>query len=304
MDFGLIIHGGAWNIPDKLVDDHIQGMRNALQIGYPMLETGKDALDVVEKVIAHLEDAPTFDAGTGSFLNAIGEIEMDAIIATNNHNLGAVAALQNIRHPIHVARAILEHNGPVMLVGQGAHLFASQQGFEECKPTDLLVGRELERYHKIKNDPQFTPKNAFSKSGSGTVGAVALDKTGNIAVAVSTGGTPKKPPGRVGDTPLFGAGAYVDPESVGVAATGYGEDLIQTLISKRVTEYAQHTQSLQKATSKAIKHLTSSINGHGGVIALGSEEIGLSWNTPRMAYGIHTSNSAPIVGIEKNKKLD
>lgn len=302
MDYGLIIHGGAWDIPDEKVEDHLAGMEDALSIGHQALAREASALDVVEKVIACLEDDPTFDAGRGSFLNATGEIEMDAIIASDDYQIGAVAALQNIRHPVKVARTLLEEKGPVVLAGKGANLFASQRGFKECEPQELLVGRELERYHKFKNDPKFSPRDAFQRTSHGTVGAVALDSQGKVAVAVSTGGTPKKPPGRIGDTPLFGSGAYIEPDSLGVAATGYGEDLIKALISKRTFEYCGASDSIQQGIEKAIDYLSQAVDGLGGVIVLGEEGFGLDWNTPRMAFGLQINDGEAIVGIEKEDK--
>lgn len=303
MKSGIIVHGGAWDIPDDLVADHLSGIENAISYGHKLIERGEKALDIVEKVIILLEDDPTFDAGKGSFLNAIGEVEMDAIIADDQYNIGAIAALQNIKNPIKVARKVLDNKGPVLLAGKGANLFAQQQGFQSIKPTDLLVGRELTRYEKLKESPSFIPKDAFKRKGSGTVGTVVLDNKGRGAVAVSTGGTPKKAPSRVGDTPLFGAGAYIQPNSIGVAATGYGEDLIKTLISKSVHQYYQETQSVQVSTNKAIEYLTTSIKGLGGVIALGKKGFGLAWNTPRMAFGVQTDEQEAFVGIEhKDKK--
>ncbi len=299
MKYGLIVHGGAWAIPDEAVDDHLVGMNRAIDVGFSMLEKGGfTALDVVEAVVAYLEDDPTFDAGRGSFLNSIGEVEMDAIIVSDGNRLGAVAAIQNVKNPVKVARQVLENNGPVLLVGKGANLFATHIGLEACPPEELLVGRELERYLKLKKNKIFVPKDAFRHPSRGTVGAVALDRQGQLAVAVSTGGTPKKLPGRVGDTPLFGAGAYVEENAIGVAATGYGEDLIKTLISKTTVEIFKAGYSPQRAVELAVDRLKI-INGLGGVIALGKSGIGLAWNTPRMAYGFQTNTHPKTVGIEK-----
>ncbi len=304
MKSGIIVHGGAWDIPDDAVHNHLSGMEHAIKLGNKLIEKGEKALDIVEAVIVFLENDPTFDAGKGSFLNAIGEVEMDSIIADDQYNIGAVAALQNIKNPVKVARRVLDNNGPVLLMGKGANLFAQQQGFELVEPTNLLVGRELDRYEKLKTKRDFLPKDAFRGKSKGTVGTVIMDKKGNVAVAVSTGGTPKKAPSRVGDTPLFGAGAYIEPDSIGVAATGYGEDLIKTLISRRVHQYYEETNDVKVATNKAIKHLTESVNGLGGVIALGQEGFGLAWNTPRMAFGVQTDEQDIFVGIEHEDKKE
>ncbi|MFX0094878.1 MAG: isoaspartyl peptidase/L-asparaginase [Candidatus Hodarchaeota archaeon] len=299
MEYGLVIHGGAWAIPDEAVSDHLIGMKKAVDLGFPMLEKGGSALDVVEAVVAYLEDNPTYDAGRGSFLNSIGEVEMDAIIATDDYQLGSVAAIQNIRNPVKVARRLLDTKGPVFLTGKGANLFASEMGFATCLPEDLLVGRELERYYELKKKKDFVPKDAFRHPNRGTVGAVVLDKRKRLAVAVSTGGTPKKAPGRVGDSPLFGAGAYLEKNVIGVAATGYGEDLIRILMSKLTVELFKTGNSPQKATELAINYLGTSVNGLGGIIALGTAGIGIAWNTPRMAFGFQTDSHPKQVGIEK-----
>jgi len=302
MKYGIIIHGGAWDIPDELVDNHLNGINNALELGYSLLEDNSNAIDIAEKVIVLLENDPTFDAGKGSFLNALGNVEMDAIIATDNYKIGSVAALNNYPNPIKIARAIYDFDGPVMLVGEGAKIFAEQFGFQQCKIEDLLVGRELKRYLKLKNDNSFVPKDAFKQKTRGTVGTVVLDKRGRIAVAVSTGGTPKKPPGRVGDTPLFGAGAYVEKNKLGVAATGYGEDLIKVLISRRVLDFYDRGYNPLESTEQAISFLSKSVKGLGGVITLGKEGLGLAFNTPRMAFGVQTDEIKSFIGINQKDR--
>ena len=190
----------------------------------------------------------------------------------------------------------------MILIGKGANIFAKQQGFCETDPTELLTGRELERYHQIKNDPNFIPKVAFSGKGHGTVGCVAMDKKGRVAVAVSTGGTVMKPPGRVGDTPIFGSGAYINPKGLGVAATGYGEDLIRCMISHSVYEYSLNSSSIQQATELAIDNMYKTVQGFGGVIALGKKGFGLQWNTPRMAFSVQTDTFSAFEGIEYSDK--
>ncbi|MHA1114817.1 MAG: isoaspartyl peptidase/L-asparaginase [Candidatus Heimdallarchaeaceae archaeon] len=302
MKYGIIIHGGAWDIPNNFVDNHLDGINNALKLGYSLLEDNNNAIDIAEKVVVLLENDPTFDAGKGSFLNALGKVEMDAIIATDDYKIGSVAALNNYPNPIKIARAIYDFDGAVMLVGEGAKIFAEQLGFQQCKVEDLLVGRELERYLKIKKDATFVPKDAFRRKTRGTVGAVVLDKKGRMAVAVSTGGTPKKPPGRVGDTPLFGAGAYIEKDKLGVAATGYGEDLIKALISKRVLDFFDRGLSPLESTEQAISFLSKNVQGLGGVIALGKKGVGLAFNTPRMAFGVQTDEIDSFIGINQKDK--
>lgn len=207
LKFGVIIHGGAWDIPDDAVNDHLKGVSYACNLAWSHLNNGGSALNAVEKAVTSLEDDSTFDAGRGSFVNQLGEVEMDAIIATADHKLGSVCAIQNVKNPIKVARLVMEKSKHVMLVGKGATSFAREHGIDSVTPEDLLVGRELERYHKIKIIDNYEPKDSFKHKrdkgqGMGTVGAVCLDKNGDLAIGVSTGGTPFKKPGRVGDTPL------------------------------------------------------------------------------------------------------
>ncbi|MCK5346843.1 MAG: isoaspartyl peptidase/L-asparaginase, partial [Candidatus Heimdallarchaeota archaeon] len=191
------------------------------------------------------EDDPTFDAGKGSFVNKKGEVEMDAIIATDDHKLGSVCAVQKVRNPIKLARLVMEKTKHVMLAGEGAYLFAKKEKLELCTPEELLVGRELERYYEIKGLKTFESKESFRSdspdvdektNGMGTVGCVCLDKKGAIIIAVSTGGTPYKMAGRVGDSPLWGAGGYVEPIG-GAVATGFGEDLIRILATRQTVDY-------------------------------------------------------------------
>ena len=193
-----------------------------------------------------------------SFLNAAGEVEMDAIIATEDMKVGAVASVQCVKNPIALARCVRDRTKNVLVVGVGASLLADECGLERCKTEDLLVGRERERHEELKKNPSYFEKTAFGDggvnistvqakkgerrkghtNGMGTVGVVARDRQGVLAVGVSTGGTPKKKVGRVGDSPLWGSGAYVR-KGEGVAATGYGEDLIRMLICREAADCIQ-----------------------------------------------------------------
>ena len=304
MKFGLIIHGGAWNIPDDVVQDHRHGVFEACSLGHTLLANGKDALDVVDACVTLMEDNPTFDAGKGSFLNYIGEIEMDAIIATDELKIGSVCAIRNVKNPIKVARLLLETSKHVMLVGNGALQFAKEHGVSELSPEELLVGRELQRYLSLIKKTAVEIKDSFritdpKQNGMGTVGCVCMDKKGHLAVGVSTGGTPFKQPGRVGDTPLWGAGGYVEPMA-GSAATGYGEDLIRVLATRQAVDYVKAGYHPQEAANLVIKDL-SNIGGYGGIILLSRDRVGLAFNTPRMAYAYQLDNETMHVGINTNE---
>jgi beta-aspartyl-peptidase (threonine type) len=250
-----------------------------------------------------MEEDETFDAGRGSFLNEAGEVELDAaIMSGRNLRAGAVAAVQNVRNPITLARAVMEKSEHVLLVGKGALRFAREHGVPTCKADDLIVLREIDRWRAAQGDGPRSAKEAFRKAGTAadTVGAVAMDRGGNLAAGTSTGGTPNKPPGRVGDSPLIGCGTYADNESGAVSTTGWGESLIRVVMAKTVTELmVRFGGDPAAAAEEALRVLVRKTGGYGGVIALSRRgEVGMSFNTPRMARAyITTGMSAPFVAV-------
>jgi beta-aspartyl-peptidase (threonine type) len=281
----LIVHGGAWNIPDDQSAAHLAGVCRAVSSVFPDLQSGLSALDAVEQAVNLLEADETFDAGRGAFLNARGEIELDAIICDGARmDFGAVAAVQNLLHPVSLARAVMTRSEHCFLVGKGAREFAGEMGFAEVPTSTLLTAREREFYEQIKNDPTFHTRLPFEASPMGTVGAVALDQYGNLAAATSTGGTPRKRPGRVGDTAVFGAGAYADNTSGAASATGWGESILRALLSKSTCDLMP-SHSAQEAATMAIQRLQQRVDGVGGIIAISpTGKYGLAHNTPKMAF--------------------
>jgi beta-aspartyl-peptidase (threonine type) len=281
----FIVHGGAWDIPDNEVPGHLNGCRVAAQIGWAILQNGGSALDAVEAAIRSLEDDPAFDAGKGAWLNSAGEVELDAIImdgATLNN--GAVAAVQHVRNPITVARLVMERTSHSLLTGLGAEHFAQAQGIDLCDESELLTGQELERWRIIKAQKDFSVREAFGGKPHGTVGAVARDRSGHLAAGTSTGGTPNKLQGRVGDSPLIGCGCYADDLSAGVSATGWGESIMKVVLSKAVCDFVAQGLDAQRAAERAIGVLADRAQGLGGLIVIDrSGQIGVSFNTPRMA---------------------
>jgi L-asparaginase / beta-aspartyl-peptidase len=283
----FIVQGGAWDIPDHEVDGHLNGCRVAAQIGWSILKRGGSALDAVEAAIRSLEDDPAFDAGKGAWLNSAGEVELDAILmdgATLNN--GAVAAIQHVRNPISVARLVMEHTSHALLTGLGAEHFAQTQGVPLCDESELLTGQELERWKAIKAQQDFKVEVAFGGSSHprGTVGAAAFDVYGHLAAGTSTGGTPNKLQGRVGDSPLIGCGCYADDFSAGASATGWGESIMKVVLCKTVCDFVAQGNGAQSAAEKAIGVLTARAHGLGGVIVIDrTGRIGLAFNTPRMA---------------------
>lgn len=299
----LIIHGGAWNIPESQIEDHIKGIERCLSITYPKLQKGATALDAVETAINLLELDPTYDAGRGAFLNEEGEIELDAIIMDGkNLDFGAVAALQNILHPVSVARKVMEKTDHTLLVGQGALAFAKKMKFQEEVPTTLLTDREIEYYNAIKKNPNFKSHHPFGNSPSDTVGAVALDQNGNLAVATSTGGTPRKLAGRVGDSPIPGAGAYADNTIGAVSATGWGESIMKVCLSKTVIDLLP-SHPAKIAAQKGIQLLQEKVNGLGGIIGISAAGNYLfAHNTPKMAFGLIDDMGQIVARIKVDEK--
>lgn len=277
----LIVHGGAWDIPEVERDLCLNGCRNATQAGWAILQNGGSVLEAVEAAVHVLEDDPIFEAGIGSCLNADGDIEMDAIIMDGaTLNTGAVAALRRTRYPITVARLVMERTQHTFLVGAGAEAFARAHGIPEFPQDNLITAHERERWRQAKESPTETHRD-FSHD---TVGAVALDANGHLAVATSTGGTANKLPGRVGDSPLIGSGAYADDQSGAASATGWGESLMKIVISKTACDLIATGCTAQQAADAAIKRLAERVNGLGGLIVLDPQgNVGCAYNTPYMA---------------------
>lgn len=295
----LIVHGGAWNIPEEYWDAHLQGVEKAVAEIYPKLQEGLNALDAVEQAVNILEEDPTFDAGCGAFLNEIGEVELDAIIMDGQTlDFGAVAALQNILHPVSVARKVMEKTEHSILVGNGALDFAKKIGFAEIAPEALLTERELVFFKKIKNDQQFLTHLPFSADlPSDTVGAVAMDENGNLAVATSTGGTARKLRGRVGDSPIIGSGAYADNLTGAVSTTGWGESIMKVVLSKTVCDLFNFHPPM-KAAQVGIDILHHRVNGLGGLIGINKHgAYSFAYNTPKMAMAYASENGKVFKSI-------
>jgi beta-aspartyl-peptidase (threonine type) len=239
LTFALAIHGGAWNIPDDAVDAHRRGLAPPLLAGYEALRKGASALDAVELAVRMLEDDPVYNAGRGSHLNAAGELEMDAsIMEGTRRRAGAVAAIDGVKHPVSVARRVMEDSPHVLLVGRGAKQFARRAGVELCTTRSLLVGRERERFEKIRAGDRSLVAAEFSPRARphGTVGAVARDRKGRVAAATSTGGTQDKAPGRVGDSAIPGSGTYADDRRGAASCTGWGEPILRAALAKTAVD--------------------------------------------------------------------
>jgi beta-aspartyl-peptidase (threonine type) len=283
---GIIVHGGAYDIPERFVDANLTGCRRAAESGFEVLRAGGTSVDAVEQAVAAMEDDPTFDAGRGSVLNQAGYVEMDAIIMDGRTlRSGGVAALRHIANPVRVARRVLEDTPYSLLAGDGALHFATESGFRECSEEDLLVGRELEDYREFVRTGVLKTREYFSGQAGDTVGACALDSSGNLACATSTGGIPRKMPGRVGDSPLVGSGAYADNTLGAASATGWGEAIMSVVLSKTCLDLLERSGDAMEAARGAVGVLESRTKSFGGVILVDPKgSIGYHHNTPKMAF--------------------
>jgi len=263
----IIVHGGAGPIKDDSLPARLEGCRAAAFAGWQLLKAGGPALVAVEAAVVELEDNPLFNAGTGSTLNTLGKVEMDAAIMEGDSlRAGAVAALTGIKNPIKLARRVLEDGRHVMLAGDGALLFAREIEFPECSPESLIVERERTRW----------------ESKHGTVGCVAFDANGKLAVATSTGGTFNKLPGRVGDSPLIGCGTYAN-DFAAVSCTGHGEAIIRVVLAKSAVDFLKTGLDPHSAAKQAIELLAAGTESTGGLILIsGDGKIAYARNTTHM----------------------
>jgi beta-aspartyl-peptidase (threonine type) len=293
----LVVHGGAWEIPPEVHMAHRDGCQKAAEAGWAVLEAGGTALDAVEAAVRLMEDDPTYDAGRGAFLNAAGEVELDAMIMSGRDlALGAVAAVQRVRNPVTLARLVMTESPHTFLVGAGAEAFAREHKMPICPPWELLVGRELERWKAIQAGEAPPALNLFRPRG--TVGAVALDREGNLAAATSTGGTANKLPGRVGDSPLVGCGAYADNRSAAASSTGEGEALMKIVICKTACDMVERGLHPQQAAEAAINMLQERTGSHGGLILLDPQgRFGIAHNTTYIAYAVASADAPVRAGI-------
>jgi L-asparaginase / beta-aspartyl-peptidase len=303
----LVVHGGAWAMPDDMVEAHLHGVRNALAAGWQVLQRGGPALDAVEEAVVIMEDDETFDAGRGSFLNRDGKVQLDALIMDGaTLRAGGVGCVEHLRNPVRAARKILSESPHVYFVGEGAEQFAAQHGLALCRNEDLVIPREVERLREYQRE---AADRSSAKDGNelfaptishDTVGAVALDREGNIAAATSTGGTLNKAPGRLGDSSLIGCGCYADNLSAAASTTGWGEPIMKLVLAKWTADRVSAGNLPEWAAQEAMNYLQQRLNGHGGIIVLNTQgQIGIAHNTPRMAWACKTVHKEDA-GIERN----
>ena len=326
--WSLAVHGGAGVIERAQMDPATEAayraaMNAALDRGSAVLARGGSSLEAVEAVITGMEDDPLFNAGRGAVFTAEGRNELDASIMDGaTLKAGAVAGLTRVRHPISLARRVMENSPHVMMIGTGAEEFARIQGLEFVDPSFFFTERRwqgLERQLRGQNlpvppRPQGAPPRPAAQGPSGladdshrkfgTVGVVALDRAGNLAAGTSTGGTTGKRFGRVGDAPIIGAGTYAANRSCAVSATGTGEYFIRLSVARSICALVEHRgMSAQAAADQVVQRDLAAIGGDGGVIVMSPRgQAGWSYNTSGMYRASASSDGARFVGIFKDER--
>jgi beta-aspartyl-peptidase (threonine type) len=293
-NFSLMIHGGAGNFrhinSDRDAVRYLESIRIILEHGRYVLSVGGSAMEAVEICAVMLEDDPLFNAGSGSVLNGDGKAEMDAAIMDGiDLSAGAVAAISNIANPVMLARLVMRHSGHVMLVGEGAMRFAKAQGMTYT-PDDYFASKpRLAQLEQAKRKAQVVldHDNAGEEQKFGTIGAVARDKQGNLAAATSTGGMTNKMVGRVGDSPIIGAGVYADNRTCAVSTTGHGEDFMRTVLAKTMADLIESRNlNAQQAVQQGIEYLVEKVNGKGGAIMIDHQgQCASNFTTRHMVHG-------------------
>jgi beta-aspartyl-peptidase (threonine type) len=271
----LLVHGGAAADPTEGIDELRDGIRGAVDAGWRVLERGGRALDAVEAAVCVLEDHPRFNAGRGSVLTTAGTVEMDASIMDGDTlNNGAVACVCQVRNPISLARRVLDDGRHSLFVGAGAIDRARALGIPLCDPAELVTERQRRRLEAIQ---------------AGTVGAVALDRSGAIAAGTSTGGRAGQLPGRVGDTPLIGCGTYAESALGGVSCTGDGEAIIRVVLARRTLEILKSVEDPGRAAEIAVDVLVEEGRGQGGLILIDWKgRMAWAHSTPFMPIGLRS----------------
>ena len=295
----IAIHGGSGTITrEKMTPEKEQAYRNALETalrtGDSVLAAGGSALDAVVATLVTMEDSPLFNAGKGAVFNSEGENELDASIMNGaDLQAGAVTAVKHVKNPIKLARAILEESPHVLLAGLSAEEFAREQGLELVDGEYYFTERRWQSLQKAKE------KEAKQAEGGGTVGAIALDRDGNLAAGTSTGGLTNKRWGRVGDSPIIGAGTYADNQTCGVSATGTGEYFIRLAAAHDVSalmDYAGLT--VQQAADEVIQRKLTELGGTGGVAAMDhAGNVAFSFNTKGMYRGYLKQGGQPVTAM-------
>lgn len=302
----IVIHGGAGTIDPSLISSEEDAairkdLQQSLDSGYAVLARGGSALDAVQAAILVLENSPYFNAGKGAVMTETGIHELDAsIMDGRDMNAGAVAGVQTVRNPIKAARAVMEHSPHVLLAGQGADEFAKQQKLDIVKNDYFTTPAVQKRWEEGRSGEGNRESSKFSKLG--TVGCVAIDKEGNIAAGTSTGGMMNKKYGRIGDSPIIGAGTYADNSTCGVSCTGHGEYFIRNGVAKEISDQMKFgKKTLKEAVNYTLKTSLGNMDAMGGIIAIDKNgNFEMVFNTTGMYRG-YKNDKQSVVKIYKNE---
>lgn len=297
----LAIHGGAGTIlrstmTAELQQQYEQGLQDALQAGYSVLQNGGTAVDAVQAAVMSLEDFPMFNAGRGSVFNNVGGHEMDAsIMDGSNLNAGAVSGISHVKNPVLLARTIMDKSEHVLLCGRGAEQFAKQQGLEFADDAYFYVQHRYEQWQQALKEDSISLDHNDKKFG--TVGAVALDANGNLAAATSTGGMTNKKYGRMGDSPIIGAGTYANNNTCAISCTGHGELFIRAVVAYDISCLMEYKGlSLKEACDVVVHEKLVKIQGEGGLVALDKHgNIELPFNSEGMYRGYATEAERKVM---------
>ena len=299
----LLVHGGAGIYGDETLPEALAGVRTAAAIGFSALRGGATAVEAVIAAVQALEDDPRFNAGKGSTLTADGTVENDAsVMSGDDLSAGAVAALSGFANPILIAEAVRRDGRCLLIAGDGAKRFALSQGFQDVDPRDLATAAQRARWEEERIKRATHPRQEAAASEKlGTVGAVACDSRGHVAAATSTGGLLFKVGGRVGDTPIIGAGTYADDLSGAASCTGHGEAILKIGMARIATDQLRTGATAQEAAQAAVRALTDRVNGLGGIIVVSPRgDLGVAFNTERMSRAYCDSSLAePIASIDR-----
>jgi beta-aspartyl-peptidase (threonine type) len=307
-NFSIAIHGGAGTLVKGMMTPELElkyktALKTALDAGHKLLSEGKSALDAVEEAVRVLEDSPLFNAGKGSVFTATGTHEMDASIMDGKTlKAGAVSLITGIKNPVSLARDVMEKSEHVFLAGEGAMQFAKENNYKIETPEYFYDEYRYQQWQEIKGSDSFQLDHSIKKDSKfGTVGAVACDKNGNVAAATSTGGMTNKKWGRVGDSPMIGAGTYANNKTCAISCTGSGEFFIRGVVAYDVSCLMEFKSStLEEAANEVIYKRIVEINGDGGLIAVDSKgNLALPFNTEGMYRAYKSSNGLEEVAIYK-----
>lgn len=312
-EIALVVHGGAGNINKKNMSDSLEQLYHnklseALSAGYEILFDGGSSLEAVQYAINIMEDSPLFNAGKGAVFTSAETNEMDASVMNGRTlNAGAVAGVKHIKNPINAAIEVMNNSSHVMLTGEGAEAFAKSGGIEIVDSSYFYTERRHKQLLKVKERESSKQGNLKVRGFNykfGTVGAVALDKYGNVVAGTSTGGMTNKKFGRVGDSPIIGAGTYANNKTCGISATGHGEYFIRAVVAYDISALMEYkNMSIQQAADKVIHEKLVELGGEGGVVGLDVKgNIMMSFNSNGMYRGFIKQKDKPNIYIYKNEE--